>query len=78
MTVKDNKENGSRRQKWAKLENNNPHGAAQQRPPEEITAPALKLIEEEVKEPEPPQTVELAVEAATSAPSVDSPPRVIQ
>jgi len=32
------------------------HGAAQQRPTEEITAPAQRLIEEEVKEPEPPQT----------------------
>ena len=37
-----------------------PLGAAQQAPPEEIKAPVQRPIEEEVKEPEPPQTVELA------------------
>ena len=57
---------------------NNQNGAAQQRTTEEITALAQRLIEEEVKEPELPQTVELAGEAAMSAPSVDVLPRVIQ
>ena len=51
-------------------DDDDPHGAAQQRPTEEITATAQKPIEEEVKELEPPQTDELAVEAATSAPPI--------
>ena len=34
-----------------------PNGAAQQRPPEEITTPVQRPIDEEVKEPELPLTV---------------------
>ena len=37
-----------------------PHGAAQQRPPEEtnLTTPIQRPLEEEVKRPEPPQTLQ--------------------
>ena len=62
-------------------DDDNPNGAAQQRPTEEtnlITAPAQKPIEEDVKEPEPPQTAQPTGRAATSAPSVDAHSQVNQ
>lgn len=57
---------------------NDPNGAAQQTPPEEIAPRVHKVIEEEVKKPEPPQTVHPTGGAAMSATSVDTPPRVNQ
>ena len=59
-------------------DDDDPHGAAQQKPPEEITAPVQRLIGEENKELEPQRTVESAGGAAKSAPSDDAPPRVNQ
>ena len=59
-------------------DDDDPNGAAQQVPQEtNLTAPVHRPIEEELKEPEPPQTVELAVEATTSDPSINAHPRVI-
>ena len=55
-----------------------PHGAAQQRPPDDMTPQVPRPIKEETKDPEPPQTVMPAGGAAMSAPSVDAPPRVDQ
>ena len=55
-----------------------PKGAAQQRPSEEIKTPVQRPIEEETKVPEPPQTVVPAGGAARSAFSVDAPPKVNQ
>ena len=57
------------------------HGAAQQLPPEETTTPVQRPTKEELKEPEPSQTVE-PVEpvdiAVMSDPSDDPVPRVNQ
>ena len=52
-------------------DDDDPHGAAQQRP-------VQRLIEEEVKKPKPPQTAQPTGGAATSALSVDAPPRANQ
>ena len=54
------------------------YGAAQQSPPEEITTPVQKPIEDKSKEHEPSQTIEPAGGAAMSAHSVDALPRVNQ
>ena len=53
-----------------------PKGAAQQRPLEEIKIRVQRPIKEETKEPEPPQTVGPAEGAAMSAASVDAHPEV--
>ena len=55
-----------------------PRGAAQQRPHDEMTPQAPKPTKEETKDPEPPQTVKPTGGAAMSAPSFDAPPRVNQ
>ena len=54
-----------------------PNGAAQQRPPEEITPQVKRSFKEETKDPEPYQTVRLAGGDAMSAPSLDAPPMYI-
>ena len=55
------------------IDKDDPLGPAQQSPTEETT-PAQKVIKEEIKAPEPSQTVEPAAGAAMSAPSVDASP----
>ena len=55
-----------------------PRGAAQQRPHDEMTPQAKRPIKEETKDPEPPQTVEPTGGAAMSAPSIDAHTRVNQ
>ena len=59
-------------------DHDDPSGAAQQSPPDEITFSVQRPIKEDVKKPEPPQTVQPAAGAAMSAPSVDAPPIVNQ
>ena len=67
----------SRREKHPATDHDDPLGPAQQSPTEGTT-PAQKVIKEEIKAPEPSQTVEPAGGAAVSAPSVDTPSRVNQ
>ena len=55
-----------------------PHGAAQQRPHDEMTPQVKRPIKEETKDPEPPQTVEPTGGAAMNVSSDDAPPRVDQ